>query len=118
MATEIKGTNFPPLFPGNRQPAPWVAIRPVLPATTSRLNDQETLESRGGSCVRYQMVLKILDEAGTELGALAGDETGSAQSAAKNVLHKHSELRDDAGRLKKPVDLSDELKGAARRFGA
>jgi hypothetical protein len=64
------------------------------------------------------MVLKILDDEGTELGALVGRETGSAQSAAKDVLHKHSELREDAGRLKKPVDLSDELKGAARRFGA
>ncbi|MDQ3767154.1 MAG: hypothetical protein M3346_07395 [Actinomycetota bacterium] len=68
--------------------------------------------------MKFQMVLKMLDEEGRECGALVGNETPSAHSAAKDVLHRFDELQDEAGRLKKPVDLSDELKGAARRFGA
>jgi hypothetical protein len=68
--------------------------------------------------VKYQMVLKLLDEEAGELGEVEGHEAASPQSAAKNVLQRFEEMRNEAGRLKKPVDLSDDLKGAARRFGA
>ncbi len=64
------------------------------------------------------MVLKILDQDGNECAAVVGDEARSTHSAAKNVLRRFDEVANEAGRLKKPVDLSDELKGAARRFGA
>ncbi len=68
--------------------------------------------------MKYQMLMKILDEAGNERGVVAGDATQSPHSAAKNVLARFDEMRNEAGRQKQPVDLSDELKGAARRFGA
>ena len=68
--------------------------------------------------MRYQMVMKILDEEGNERGEVVGAVTQSPHSAAKNVLESFREMRNEAGRHKKPVDLSDELKGPARRFGA
>jgi hypothetical protein len=68
--------------------------------------------------VRYQMVMKILDEEGYERGEVVGAVTQSPHSAAKNVLESFREMRNEADRQKKPVELSDELKGAARRFGA
>jgi hypothetical protein len=67
--------------------------------------------------MRYQMVLRILDDEGNECGAVAGEQTASPASAAKDVLHRYDGLEDEAGRVKKPVDLSDDLKWAARRFG-
>lgn len=67
--------------------------------------------------MKYQMLLKILDEQESECGVVEGDVTRSPQASARDVLHKFDDMRNDAGRLKKPVDLSDELKGAARRFG-
>ncbi len=68
--------------------------------------------------MKYQMVMKILDEEGNESGEVVGAVTKSPHSAAENVLKSFGEMRNEAGRQKKPVDLSDELKGAARRFGA
>jgi hypothetical protein len=73
--------------------------------------------SKGG-CVKYQMILRLLDDDGNECGAVSGDAVPSVNAAAKSVIREFDEVRDDAGRVKKPVDLSDELKGAARRFGA
>ncbi len=68
--------------------------------------------------MKYQMVLRMLDEQGSECGAVVGDEAPSPHTAAKDVLKRFDEMQNEAGRLKKPVDLSDDLKGAARRFGA
>ncbi len=68
--------------------------------------------------MRYQMVMKILDEEGNESGKVVGAVTKSPHSAAKKVLEAFHEMQNEAGRQKKPVDLSDELKGASRRFGA
>ena len=64
------------------------------------------------------MVLRILDDEGNECGAVAGEQTASVTSAAKDVLHRYDDLKDEARRLTKPVDLSDDLKWLARRFGA
>jgi hypothetical protein len=64
------------------------------------------------------MVLSILDDEGNECGVVAGEQKASVTSAAKDVLHRYGDLKDEAGRLKKPVDLSDDLKWLARRFGA
>lgn len=68
--------------------------------------------------MKYQMVMKILDEEGNVSGEVMGKVTQSPHSAAKKVLEAFHEMQNEAGRQKKPVDLSDELKGAARRFGA
>ena len=67
--------------------------------------------------MKYQMVLKLIDEEAGEMGEVVGEDAPSPQSAAKNVLQRFEGMRNEAGRLKKPVDLSDELKSAARRFG-
>lgn len=68
--------------------------------------------------MKYRMVIKILDEEGNESGEVVGEATQSPHSAAKKVLMAFHEMQNEAGRQKKAVDLSDELKGAARRFGA
>lgn len=68
--------------------------------------------------MKYQMILRLLDDDGKECGAVSGDAAPSVNAAAKSVILEFDEVRDDAGRMKKPVDLSDELKWTARRFGA
>lgn len=68
--------------------------------------------------MRYRMTLEVLDVSDSQVMAITGDSCRSPQDAAKDVLRKHHDLQEDMARVKKPVDLGDELKVPLRRFQA
>jgi hypothetical protein len=68
--------------------------------------------------MKYRMLLRIMDDAGFERVTITSNTCKSAQSAAKEILHRFHDMEEEAARMKKPIDYSDELKSPSKRFQA
>jgi hypothetical protein len=109
----------PSFFPGSHSRASSTldgVIRkpPNEPATSTRVDVDKDVRY----VVKYEVVVLFFDDEGNECGSLVSERSHSPHNAAKDVLHRYDNIRNEVGLLKKPVDHADDLKWAARRFGA